>query len=117
MEVFIAPPTRESVQLAAPTPCAAFATSMWMQYRTGVDCDGLPIEITDPGALPSLQPLAADAVKAADVPTARAFVHAALGPALSESDAFVENVATTLASLKADGPRATLQGFMAERPA
>jgi len=116
MEVFIAPPTRESTALSAPTSCAAFATAMWIQYRSGVDCDGVPIEITDPGAAPSLQPLAVDAVAAADVPTSRAFVQAALGLSLAESDTFVEGVAQALATLKSDGPRAALQGFMAERP-
>jgi len=115
MEVFIAPPTRESTALSAPTSCAAFATAMWIQYRSGVDCDDVPIEITDPGAAPSLQPLAVDAVAAADVPSSRAFVQAALGSSLAESDAFVDGVTQALATVKADGPRAALQGFMAAR--
>lgn len=113
MEVFIAPPTRESVAIDAPTPCAAFATAMWIKYRTGIDCGGVPIEITDPGAAPTLQPLAAVAVAATDAASVRAFVHAALGTALSESDAFVGGVASSLASLEKDGPRAALQGFLA----
>ena len=115
MEVFIAPPTRESVALGAPTPCAAFATAMWIQYRTGIDCDAAPIEITDPGAAPTLQPLAADAVAATDVASSKAFVSAALGKALSDDEAFVGGVASALAALKKEGPRNALQSFMASR--
>jgi len=115
MEVFIAPPTRESIALAADTPCAAFATAMWVKYRTGTDSDGMAIEITDPGAAATLQPLAIAAVAAADVPTSRAFVHAALGTALSESEAFVGGVAAGLAVLQKDGPRSAIQGFLATR--
>jgi len=115
MEVFVAPPSRESTALGEPTPCAAFATAMWIQYRSGVDCDGAPIEITDPGAAASLQPLAVAAADATDVPSSRAFIRAALGSTLSESDGFVEGVAHALTALKADGPRSALQGFMAAR--
>jgi len=116
MNVFIAPPTRESTELGAPTPCAAFVTAMWIQYRSGVDCEGEPIQITDPGAAPSLQPLAAEAAAATDAATARAFVEEALGKTLAENDPFVEGVAASLSSLKANGPRTALQAFMSGLP-
>ena len=88
---------------------------MWIKYRSAIDCDGVPIQISDPGAAPSLQPLAIAAVAAADVPSSRAFVAAALGRVLSESDVFVGGVASTLASLNKDGPRGALQDFLSAR--
>lgn len=88
---------------------------MWIKYRTGIDSDGAPIEITDPGAASSLQSLAIEAVAAKDVASTRAFVSAALGKAMSESDEFVGGVASALTSLEKDGPRAALKSFLAAR--
>ncbi len=113
MEVFIAPPARESVALVEPTRCASFATAMWIKYRSALDCEGAPIEITDPGASPSLQSLATEAVAATDVASSRAFVLAALGKALGDDDAFVTGVADGLASLEKEGPRMALKQFLA----
>lgn len=114
MEVFVAPPARESVSSGASTKCAAFATAMWVKYRSGIDCDGFSIEITDPGAAASLQPLAVQATAEVNVPRTRAFILAALGNVLAEDEAFVGAVTAALDSLTKNGPRTALGLFLAK---
>lgn len=94
------------------TRSLAFANAAWIKYCTGIDEDGLVIELKDPLAA-KLTQLATQALSDSTRPDPTAFLLEIHGPELVAQQGFVQEVTDHLTSLVRHGAKATLKALAA----